>query len=156
MVRLKDVAERAGVSLGAASVVLSGGRTKSIRVSAEKRERILAAAREMNYIPNFSAQMLCGFSSHTLGVLIDSEDAFVRFRQLAAIEREADRRGYRLLIAETHENPDKQLRNCRTLFQYGVDAVICHANSIESELFVSGEDHFLRGGASAGSSHGLQ
>ena len=134
MVRLKDVAERAGVSLGAASVVLSGGRTKSIRVSAEKRERILAAAREMNYIPNFSAQMLCGFSSHTLGVLIDSEDAFVRFRQLAAIEREADRRGYRLLIAETHENPDKQLRNCRTLFQYGVDAVICHANSIESEL----------------------
>ena len=134
MVRLIDVANRAGVSPGAASVVLSGGKKSSIRVSAEKRERILAAARELNYIPNISAQTLCGYSSHTLGVLVDSEDASVRFRQLAAIEREADRHGYRLLIAEAHENPGKQLLNCRTLFQYGVDAVICHANNMDSGL----------------------
>ncbi len=134
MVRLIDVANRAGVSLGAASVVLSGGKKSSIRVSAEKRERILAAAEELNYIPNISAQRLCGYSSHTIGVLVDSEDAAVRFRQLAAIEREADRRGYRLLIAEAHENPGKQLLNCQTLFQYGVDAVICHANNMDSEV----------------------
>jgi transcriptional regulator, lacI family len=134
MVRLVDIAKRAGVSLGSASAVLSGRSKSNIRVSREKTERILAIAREMNYIPNFSAQMLCGHSSHTLGVLIDSEDVAVRFRQIAAIEREADSRGYRLLIAETHDNPGKQLQNCRTLFQYGVDAVICHVNTIDDDL----------------------
>ena len=45
----------------------------NIRVSKEKRERILAIAKEMDYIPNISARMLAGISSHTLGILVDSE-----------------------------------------------------------------------------------
>ena len=133
MVRMIDIAERAGVSLGTVSAVLSG-RGKSIRFSKEKAEKIRAIAREMNYIPNFSAKMLSGQSSHTLGVLVDSEDVAVRFEQLAAIEREAEQCGYRLLVAEAHRNPEKQLMNYRTLRQYGVDGVICHVNSIHDEL----------------------
>ena len=133
MVRMIDIAERAGVSLGTVSAVLSG-RGKSIRFSKEKAEKIRAIAREMNYIPNFSAKMLSGQSSHTLGVLVDSEDVAVRFEQLAAIEREAEQCGYRLLVAEAHRNPEKQLMNYRTLRQYGVDGVICHENSIHDEL----------------------
>lgn len=133
MVRLIDIAERAGVSLGTVSAVLSG-RGNSIRFSKEKAEKIRAIAREMNYIPNFSAKMLSGQSSHTLGVLIDSEDVAVRFEQLAAIDRAAERHGYRLLIAEAHANAEKQLLNYRTLLQYGVDGVICHANSVHESL----------------------
>lgn len=133
MVRLIDIAERAGVSLGTVSAVLSG-RGHSIRFSKEKAEKIRAIAREMNYIPNFSAKMLSGQASHTLGVLIDSEDVAVRFEQLAAIDRAAEQRGYRLLIAEAHANSEKQLLNYRTLLQYGVDGVICHANSVHESL----------------------
>ena len=71
MVRLADIAKRAGVSQGTVSAVLSGGTKGNIRVSPEKRERILAIAKEMKYIPNFSAQKLSGQSSHTIGVLVD-------------------------------------------------------------------------------------
>ncbi len=124
MVRLIDIAERAGVSLETVSAVLSG-RGNSIRFSKEKAEKIRAIAREMNYIPNFSAKMLSGQSSHTLGVLIDSGDVAVRYEQLAAIDQAAERRGYRLLIAEAHANAEKLLLNHRTLLQYGVDGVIC-------------------------------
>ena len=133
MVRLIDIAQRAGVSQGTVSAVLSG-RGRNIRVSKEKAEKIRSIAREMNYIPNFSAKMLSGQSSHTLGVLIDSEDVAVRFEQLAAIDRAAERHGYRLLIAEAHANAEKQLLNYRTLLQYGVDGVICHANSVHESL----------------------
>lgn len=147
MVRLADIAKKAGVSQGTVSAVLSGGTKGNIRVSAEKRERILAIAKEMNYIPNFSAQKLSGQSSHTLGVLVDSEDAAVRFRQLAAIEREADRRGYRILVAETHDNPEKLVLACRTLFQYGVDAVISPANDASEELKKLGRIVFYGGEA---------
>ena len=133
MVRLIDIAERAGVSPGTVSAVLSG-RGNSIRFSKEKAEKIRAIAREMNYIPNFSAKMLSGQSSHTLGVLIDSGDVAVRYEQLAAIDQAAERRGYRLLIAEAHANAEKLLLNHRTLLQYGVDGVICHANSVHESL----------------------
>ena len=133
MVRLIDIAERAGVSLGTVSAVLSG-RGNSIRFSKEKAEKIRAIAREMNYIPNFSARMLSGQSSHTLGVLIDSGDVAVRYEQLAAIDQAAERHGYRLLIAEAHANTEKLLLNYRTLLQYKVDGVICHANSVHESL----------------------
>jgi len=134
MVRLADIAKKAKVSTGTVSAVLSGGTKGNIRVSKEKRERILAIAKEMDYIPNISARMLAGISSHTLGILVDSEDVEVRFRQLAAIEREADRHGYRVFIAETHANPEKHFLNCRMLFQYGVDAVLSSVDDTNPEI----------------------
>jgi LacI family transcriptional regulator len=57
-----DVARLAGVSRTQVSYVLSG--TGATHVSAEKRERILAAARELGYRPHHSAQSLRrGYSS---------------------------------------------------------------------------------------------
>lgn len=134
MIRLADIAKRAGVSLGAVSAALNGAVRGNIRLSQARREHILAIAKEMNYVPNLSAQCLSGRSSHTLGVLVDSQDAAVRFRQLAAIEREADKRGYRIIVAESHEDSDKLWYNCRTLLQYGVDAVLSPINFANEEL----------------------
>lgn len=133
MVRMIDIAKRAGVSLGTVSAVL-GGKEINIRVSKKKTEQIHAIAKEMNYIPNYASKVLTRQASMSLGVLIDSEDSEVRFQQLAAIEREAESHGYRLIIAETHNNPKKQSLNYRTLLQYGVDAIICHINSLPEEI----------------------
>lgn len=127
-VRLIDIARRAGVSSSTVSAVLSG-RDIGIRFSPEKAELIRAVAQEMNYVPNISARILNRQASFTLGVMIDSEDTPVRFRQLAAIERAANRRGYRLLVTETHNDPASQRKNYLTLKQYGVDGVICHSNT---------------------------
>lgn len=128
-VRLIDIARRVGVSSGTVSAVLSG-RDIGIRFSAEKAEEIRAVARELNYVPNISARILNHQASFTLGVMIDSEDSPVRFRQLAAIERAANLRGYRLLVTETHNDPVSQRKNYLTLKQYGVDGVICHSNTL--------------------------
>src|SRR5579863_51958 len=54
---LRSVARRAGVSDATASCVLNG-RYTSTRVSQETRERVLAAARELNYRPNALARGL--------------------------------------------------------------------------------------------------
>ncbi len=133
MVRMIDIAKKAGVSLGTVSAVL-GGKENNIRVSKEKTDLINTIARELNYIPNFASKVLTRQASMSLGVLIDSEDSEVRFQQLAAIERQAERCGYRLIVAETHNNPQKQSLNYRTLLQYGVDAVICHVNSLPEDI----------------------
>jgi len=65
---LADVGREAGVSAMAASAVLNGAKTSS-RFSAETRERILAAARKLNYRPNAAARALVDRRMNTIGVV---------------------------------------------------------------------------------------
>jgi len=56
MATLGDVAARAGVSISAVSRVLSDA--PDSRVSAATRQRIVDAARELQYRPNFAGRAL--------------------------------------------------------------------------------------------------
>jgi LacI family transcriptional regulator len=70
---LKDVAQRAGVGIGTASVVVNGA-PSSKSVSEETRRRILAAAAELNYTPNMIARGLTKQRHNTVGVTFHSQD----------------------------------------------------------------------------------
>lgn len=59
-----DVARRAGVGRSTVSNVLRG----TGRVSEATRERVLAAARELDYVPNAAARRLRGGATGTIGV----------------------------------------------------------------------------------------
>ena len=133
-VTLSDVAGAVGVSRALAGKVLGGGGNSNIRVSEETARMIREAAQRLHYRPNLSARMLTGQSSRLIGILIDAQPPAVTFRTLAFIDKYAAENGYRLLIAEAHANAEKQLLNYRTLLQYGVDGVICHANSVHESL----------------------
>ncbi|MCY3923487.1 MAG: LacI family DNA-binding transcriptional regulator [Chloroflexi bacterium] len=65
--RLADVARAAGVGTSIASRVLNADPTVSIRP--ETRERILDAARELNYRPNAFARGLKLARTMTLGII---------------------------------------------------------------------------------------
>lgn len=64
MVRIDDVAKRAGVSISTVSYALSGKRP----VSERTREKIHLAARELGYLPNAGARMLAGRRAHILAL----------------------------------------------------------------------------------------
>lgn len=57
MAGLKEIAELAGVSVGTVSLVLNG-RAKELRISPATEDKILQAARELDYRPNVSARRL--------------------------------------------------------------------------------------------------
>src|ERR671920_1746041 len=63
---LADVGELAGVSPATASRVLNGTGT---RVAESLRERVLQAAKELDYVPNAHAQALMRRKTETVGVL---------------------------------------------------------------------------------------
>lgn len=63
---MRDVALAAGVSVSAVSYALSGTRP----VRAEKRERVLRAVAELDYVPNGVARTLRSTRSRVLGVLL--------------------------------------------------------------------------------------
>lgn len=67
--KLVDVARAAGVSEMAASSALNGGRRGSARVSAETRERVLAAAQRLGYRPNATARALANRRTNAVGVV---------------------------------------------------------------------------------------
>jgi DNA-binding LacI/PurR family transcriptional regulator len=64
---MKDVAERAGVSVMTVSLVLSGN-TPGSRVSEETRRRVQEAARELRYRPNARARALRSGVTNIIGL----------------------------------------------------------------------------------------
>ena len=65
-----DVAKAAGVSGPAVSVVLNNRTESTIKVSAETRERILQAARDLNYTPSILGRGLAERKSFVIGLLL--------------------------------------------------------------------------------------
>ncbi|MGA1835903.1 substrate-binding domain-containing protein [Herbiconiux sp. 11R-BC] len=100
MATIKDVAERAGVSIGTASRVLSG----SPATSPESRARVTAAAEALAYVAHGPARSLRRSRTDVLGLLVsDIRNPF--FSELAhAAEREALTLGYTVLLANANED----------------------------------------------------
>lgn len=71
MVTTKQIAELAGVSRPVVSAVLNGSDGPNIRVSLEKREKIMELARSLKYRPNPAAMQLKGCSRKSIGVIMD-------------------------------------------------------------------------------------
>ncbi len=72
---LNDVAKRAGVGKVTVSYVLNG-RAEEARISAQTAERVLAAARELDYRPNALARMLLRKRTDTIAVVFQYAEFF--------------------------------------------------------------------------------
>ena len=64
-VTIKDVAGLAGVSVATVSYVLNN--KKVDRITDETRQKVLQAAKELNYRPNIAAQNLKSGKSYIIG-----------------------------------------------------------------------------------------
>lgn len=128
-VSLKDVAARSGVSFQTASKVLNG---RSGVVSPQTRERILAAAREMGYVPNALARGLVQQASLTIGVLVDdiADPALSQF--VMAAQRAAGTEGHVALIVGAQPGEDPALA-VRKLREHRVGGIIVLAPSLEED-----------------------
>jgi DNA-binding LacI/PurR family transcriptional regulator len=70
----QDVAKRAGVSRTTVSFVLNG--VKEANISEETRERVLAAAAELGYVPDATAQALATGRSRTIGLVFTRSNPY--------------------------------------------------------------------------------
>lgn len=104
MTTIKDVAERAGVSIKTVSRVLNN----EPHVRAQVKERVHAAARELDYKPNRAASRLAGGRSFLIAHLYDNPNP----SYIAALHDGAARRcrelGYHLVV-EPVNSQDKDL-----------------------------------------------
>lgn len=92
---IKDIAEKAGVSITTVSLVLNG---KELRISAGTKKRIIEIANELNYRPNRIAVGLITKKTNTLGFIVpDISNNF--FGELAkGAENEAANSNYNIIL----------------------------------------------------------
>ena len=122
---IREVAKKAGVSPATVSRVING----TANVDPIKKELVLAAIDETGFKPNELARALFKKSSKIIGVIVPNiENAF--FGELArAIEEEAYRNNYRILLCNSQNNTQKELLNIQTLNQLNADGIIIMTNS---------------------------
>lgn len=129
VVTIKDVAERAGVSVATAGRALGNYG----RISEETRERILQVAKEINYVPNKLAQGMRSRSTNTIGVVVpDIQNNFFG-GVLASMEKKARAKGYSLLICNTNENQEIEKECLNMLDSKQVDGILLASTFVNKD-----------------------
>jgi len=119
---LRDVAALAGVHTSTVSRVLRG--KENLPIASETRKRIQDAAKKLNYQPDQTARALRLKKSNTIGLIIpDISNSF--FAEIArAIEAESYQAGYTLVVCNTNEDQEKEIRFVNNLVSRGIDGLI--------------------------------
>jgi LacI family transcriptional regulator len=119
-VTLRDVAQRAGVSIGTASKALNGGG----KLSDETRERVVACARELGFRPNDLAQSLHRGQSFTVGAI--SNDSFGRFAMpiMQGLEECLSDRSMSVFLCNAFDDPVREARHVESLLGKRVDGIV--------------------------------
>jgi LacI family transcriptional regulator len=101
MATLGDVAARAGVSISAVSRVLANA--PSARVSDATRERIMEAARELHYRPNFAGRALKSARTHVIGLVVPDLTNALFTELMHGAEDEAAAHDYTVLLGRADD-----------------------------------------------------
>jgi len=130
---LKDVAEAVGVHVSTASRALHP-KTRHL-ITDELAERILAAARVLEYRPNSIAYSLRTRRSMTVGVLVPDITNPIFPPIVRGLEDVLVPRGYATLVVNTDSDPEKEATYIHMLQGRGVDGlVIASAERRDSAL----------------------
>lgn len=119
-ITISDVARYAGVSVATVGRVVGGYGS----VSGKTRDKVLKAIDVLGYSPNVVAQGLRSRKTKTIAVLIGPISNSFFANMVNAIENEADEYGYNVIICNTNENPELELKQIVNLQARMIDGLI--------------------------------
>src|SRR6201987_4025453 len=123
VVTLKAVANHVGLTPGTVSAVLNDA-PSSRSIPQRTKERILAAAKELNYRPNFFAQSLRRKRTYTVGVIVEEIGDAYGSLIISGIEQYLRQKNYFFLTVVHRHDPDLLDRYAQILSERGVEGFI--------------------------------
>lgn len=123
VVTLKAVAAYAGFSAGTVSAVLNDAPSAK-HIPKHTRERILAAARKLDYRPNYFARSLRKRRTLTIGVIAHEIGDGYGSSVIAGIESGTRQKDYFFVTGVHRHDPQIFEKYCRLLLQRGAEGVI--------------------------------
>jgi LacI family transcriptional regulator len=120
MVTMSDVARVANVSATTVSHVIN----KSRKVDPETERAVRDAIEATGYSGDGIARSLRTGSTETIGLAMSAISNPYFGEVVHAMERGATEQGYTLLLADTHDDPEREQRAIRDLLSHRVDGII--------------------------------
>lgn len=130
-VTMKEVASKAGVTIGTVSHVING----TASISNETKKRVLKVIKELNYIPNPMARYMRSKKSHMIGLLTPNINNYFHSNIASTFIDEAGREGYSVLILGYNYSLEGEKRAIASLLEYNVDAIVI-ANGYDDETYI--------------------
>ncbi|MEJ2256987.1 MAG: LacI family DNA-binding transcriptional regulator [Woeseiaceae bacterium] len=129
-VGIKDIAQRAGVSIATVSHAFRNPG----RVSDKTRARVLAAASELGYTPNQQAVNLRTARSGNIVVIIpDIADSY-NSEIIKGIEAVARKRGYSVLLGDTQGTEEREREFANMVHSRQADGIILMSNNVPFDI----------------------
>jgi LacI family repressor for deo operon, udp, cdd, tsx, nupC, and nupG len=123
MVRMSDIASKAGVSRSTVSLVLNN-KHASVGIAEDTCHRVLNAARQLGYHPNEVARAMVTGKNRVIVYLVHDPAVEVAARILAGALEEADAHGYSVKVVGGRDEIDEHLiERCIELRPLGVMAL---------------------------------
>jgi LacI family transcriptional regulator len=115
VVTIKDIAQMAGVSFTTVSKALNG----EPGVRAETRNKIIAIANKLNYVPNLAARRLVDRKSDSIGLIWPNKSGLFLYHLFEQFQIQAEKAGYSVMVALG--NP---AAGVRTFMKHFVDTIV--------------------------------
>ncbi|WP_434654238.1 LacI family DNA-binding transcriptional regulator [Thermoanaerobacterium thermosaccharolyticum] len=133
MATIRDVAEKAGVTVTTVSRVLNNRGY----ISEKTRKKVYEAMKELNYQPNELARSLYRRKSYLIGLLIPSV-AHPFFAELTSyIEYYAYQNDYKILLCNSLQDVEKEKDYINMLKRHQVDGIIIGSHTLKTEQYLN-------------------
>ncbi|PST84829.1 LacI family transcriptional regulator [Pedobacter yulinensis] len=117
---IKEIAKKLNISISTVSRALHDHPS----IGLITRQKVKRMAEEMNYEPNQTAILFQKGKTYTIGVILPelSEDFFSS--AISAIEDVANKRNYNVLLAQSHDDQDKEKQLVEKMKNHRVDGLL--------------------------------
>ena len=119
-VTIYDLAKKLNISIATVSRALKDDPV----VSKKTKKRIADLAVEMGYRSNHFARNLRSQKTNTIGVIIPMLNSYFQSTVVAGIESIANSEDYNLIISQSNESAEKEIRGAKTMFNNRVDGLL--------------------------------
>jgi DNA-binding LacI/PurR family transcriptional regulator len=135
-ITIRDVAEKAQVSVSTVSRILSGAETV-IAISEETRIRVLKVAQELSFRPHPGARALRGKTMNMFGLIVREIDDPFFAAMIHAIGAAAKSAGYEIVLGHAQADPNEAVRISRMM----LDLRYCDGLFLVGDLHETQEDN---------------
>ncbi|UXU85825.1 LacI family DNA-binding transcriptional regulator [Burkholderia sp. S-53] len=133
-VTIREIAERAGVSVSTVSLVLR----ESPLVAEVTRQKVLAAIDELGYVYNRSAASMRSRRSGVVAISVNDLSNPYFAGLTSSVERALYQLGRTVLLSDVREDADRQAHFIEKMREHGVDGLIlCPAHSTDIPRLVA-------------------
>ncbi|MBC7934717.1 MAG: LacI family DNA-binding transcriptional regulator [Rhizobacter sp.] len=135
--KLKDIASALGLSYSTVSRALKD----NYRISEETRNRVKAYADKIKYKPNLAAQSLRNNRTRSIGVLVSNISNSFFSEVLDGIESIGYEKNYQVMITQSLESPENELKQMENLISRSVDGLLVSLCSTSNSVELLKETH---------------